>query len=109
MLYDVTVPITNSMPVWPSDPPVKLIPKPHESRDKSHIVQVTNIEMGSHTGTHIDAPWHFIPDGRRLNQIPLDTLIGTAVVFEIPGVRSIGREQIEKLRLDGASRVLFKT
>lgn len=109
MIYDVSVPITNVMPVWPSDPPVKLTSQAHESRDKSHIIHLTNIEMGSHTGTHIDAPWHFIPDGRRLNQIPLDTLVGEATIFEITGARSIGKAAVEKLRLDGVERVLFKT
>jgi arylformamidase len=109
MIYDVSVPITNVMPVWPSDPPVKLTSQAHESRDGGHTIRLTNIEMGSHTGTHIDAPWHFIPDGRRLNQIPLDTLVGEARIFEITGVRSIGKAAVEKLPLDGVERVLFKT
>ena len=109
MVYDVSVPITSSMPVWPSDPPVKLTPKPHLSKDKSHTVRVTQIEMGSHTGTHIDAPYHMIEGGRRLNQIPLETLLGPAVVLEIPGVRSIKRSDLEKFSFTNVQRVLFKT
>jgi arylformamidase len=109
MIHDVTVPITNTMPVWPSDPPVKLTPQSHLSRDKSHTVQLTSIEMGSHTGTHIDAPWHFVQSGRRLNQIPIETLVGKATVFELPGVRSIDDEDIGRLPLSGVERVLFKT
>jgi arylformamidase len=109
MIYDVSVPITTTMPVWPSDPPVNLTPVAHLSRDKSHTVRVTRIEMGSHTGTHIDAPWHMIEGGRRLNEIPIETLVGPAVVFEIPGARSIARSDVEKLNFDGAQRVLFKT
>src|SRR5437870_215887 len=57
MIYDVTVPITNTMPVWPTDPPVQLLSKSHESQDKTHIISLTAITMGSHTGTHIDAPF----------------------------------------------------
>src|SRR5213593_4689889 len=91
MIYDVTVPITNTMPVWPGDPPVQLLPKSHESRDKSHIVSLTAITMGSHTGTHIDAPFHMMQGGKRLHEFSLETLVGRANVFEIPGVRSIGR------------------
>src|SRR5262245_3992480 len=94
MIFDVSVPITNRMPVWPTDPPVKLKTEAHLSRDKSHSIRVTAIEMGSHTGTHIDAPWHFVEDGRKLNEIPLDVLVGPARVIEIPGVQSIQREHL---------------
>jgi arylformamidase len=109
MIYDVSVPITSTMPIWPSDPPVKLTPNPHQSRDNTHRIEVTNVEMGSHSGTHIDAPWHFIDSGRRLNEIPLETLVGAATVFEIPNVPSIGIREVENLPLDGVERILFKT
>jgi len=109
MIYDVTVPITNTMPVWPGDPAVHLLPKSHLSRDKSHTVQLTAIEMGSHTGTHLDAPYHFVEGGRRLHEIPLEQLTGRAAVINLPGVRSIGRKDLEDLKWDGLERVLFKT
>ena len=109
MIYDVTVPITNTMPTWPGDPAVQLLPKSHLSRDKSHTVRLTAIEMGSHTGTHIDAPYHFVEGGRRLHEIPLEQLIGKVTVFEIAGVRSIGRKELERLGWNGVERVLFKT
>lgn len=109
MTYDATLPITSTMPTWPGDPAVKLLPKSHLSRDQSHTVRLTAIEMGSHTGTHIDAPYHFVEGGKRLHEIPLDRLIGKATVFEIGGVRSIGRRELERLRWDGVERVLFKT
>src|SRR3954466_6022254 len=109
MIYDVTVPITNSMPVWPSDPPVQLTPQSHKSRDNSHTVRLTKIEMGSHTGTHIDAPWHFVPNGRRLSEIPVDTMVGPATVFTVHGVRSISSNADEQMSLKGVERVLCKT
>jgi arylformamidase len=109
MIYDVTVPISNVMPVWPGDPPVRLTPKSHLSRDKTHTVRLTAIEMGSHTGTHIDAPVHMIDTGNRLDEFPLETLTGKATVFEISGVRFLGREQLERLNWNGVERVLFKT
>jgi arylformamidase len=96
MIYDVTVPITNTMPVWPGDPAVQLLPKSHLSRDKSHTV-------------HLDAPYHFVEGGRRLNEIPLEQLIGKATVFEIQGVASIGRGDLESLIWNGVEKVLFKT
>src|SRR5262245_48371488 len=109
MIYDVTVPISNSMPVWPSDPPVKLTPQSHLSRDQSHTVRLTSIEMGSHTGTHIDAPWHFVSDGRRLSEISLEILVGPAMVVAIHNPVSITRADVENLPLKGVERVLFKT
>ena len=109
MIYDVSVPIANTMPVWPGDPPVHLEQKSHESRDHSHIVTVTDIHMGSHTGTHFDAPFHMIHSGKKLDEFPLDVFVGKASVFEIPGVRSIGRSDLERFKWNGVERVLFKT
>jgi arylformamidase len=109
MIYDISVPITASIPVWPSDPPVSLTPDSHPARDQSHTVRVTKIAMGSHTGTHIDAPWHMVDGGRRLNQIPMDTLVGPAVVFEISHLPSIARADLKSFTFDGIQRVLFKT
>jgi arylformamidase len=109
IIYDVTVPISNSMPVWPGDPSVQLSAKAHLSRDKTHTVRLTAIEMGSHTGTHVDAPFHMISDGKRLHEFPLDTLTGKAFVFEIGNPKSIRREDVEQLSWTGVERVLFKT
>jgi len=109
MIYDVTVPITNSMPVWPGDPAVELTSKSHESRDKTHTVCVTNINMGSHTGTHIDAPFHMVDDGKKLEEISLEVFTGKASVLEILGTRSIGPAELAPFDLKGVERVLFKT
>jgi len=109
MIYDVTVPISNSMPVWPGDPAVRLSEKTHLSRDKTHTVRLTSIEMGSHTGTHVDAPFHMIEGGKRLEEFSLETLTGKATVVEIHGSRSIGRAELDRLTWNGIERVLFKT
>ncbi len=109
MIYDVTVPISDAIPVWPGDPPVRLVRKSHISKDGSHTVTLTAIEMGSHTGTHIDAPYHMLDGGKRLDEFPLEILIGKVTVFEIAGVASIGRAEIERLNWNGVERVLFKT
>jgi arylformamidase len=108
MLYDVTVPIAASMPVWPGDPPVRLNLHAHPSRDKSHTVRVTSLEMGSHTGTHIDAPWHFIEGGRTVGEIPLEQMVGDAQVVALEGIRSITRRALAGVDL-AAERILFKT
>jgi arylformamidase len=109
MIHDVSVPIGNGMPVWPSDPPLQLATQSHLSRDNSHTVRVTSIAMGSHTGTHIDAPYHFIESGRKLEEIPLDVLVGAATVVQIAGVPSITRAHLAGLVWKDVARVLFKT
>jgi arylformamidase len=65
--------------------------------------------MGSHTGTHIDAPWHFVENGRKLHEIPLETLVGPATVMEISGVPAIRRADLENKDWRDVTRVLFKT
>src|SRR5262245_31884647 len=109
MIYDVTVPITNSMPVWPGDPAVRLSAKSHPSRDGTHTVRLMSIEMSSHTGTHIDAPFHMIGEGKRLEELSLETLAGPATVIEIQGSSSIGQTELARLNWTGVERVLFKT
>ena len=109
MIYDVTVPIADTMLVWPGDPVVQLQRKSHQSKDKTHTVIVTAITMGSHTGTHMDAPLHMISGGKRLDEFPLEVMIGKARVFEIFGVRSIGRAELERINCEGVERILFKT
>ena len=65
--------------------------------------------MGSHTGTHIDAPYHFMEGGRKLEEIPLGELVGPAIVVQIEGVPSITRKHLMPLDWNDVQRVLFKT
>jgi arylformamidase len=109
MIYDVSVRLSNHVPVWPSGPAIRLEPTLHLSRDKSYTFHETLIQISSHMGTHIDAPYHFVENGKRLHQIPLERLVGKATVFEFPGVWSIGERELKPLKWDGIERVLFKT
>jgi len=109
MIYDVSVQLSNDLPVWPSGPPIRLESTPHLSRDKSYTIHETFIHISSHMGTHIDAPYHFVENGKRLNEIPLERLVGRATVVEILGVRSIGERELRPLKWVGVERVLFKT
>jgi arylformamidase len=66
--------------------------------------------MGAHSGTHIDAPMHFIRDGAPIDRVPLDPLIGPARVIDIPdAVQSIDAAELNRHKWKGASRVLFRT
>ena len=109
MIYDVSVPIDNGMPVWPTDPAVSLTTATIPSIDRRRSIRVTSIRMGSHTGTHIDAPHHFVEGGKKLHQIPLTWLVGEVSVFHIAGVPAIKQRHLEQLDWVGVKRVLFKT
>ena len=65
--------------------------------------------MGSHAGTHIDAPLHFVRDGRTIDTIPLDATVGRARVIEIKDKEAIKPEELTQYQIQAGERVLFKT
>jgi len=108
-IYDVSVEIDSDLPVWPGDPKVKLIRSQKlEAGDQANVSQM---EIGLHTGTHVDAPYHFLAQGVTLDQIALERFIGPVTVIEIPTEVSIlSGEVLARLPVDLFSeRVLFKT
>ncbi|BCS81915.1 cyclase family protein [Anaerocellum diazotrophicum] len=106
-IIDVSSPISNSMVYFPGDP------KPQISKvysiEKGEAANVSKLILSSHTGTHIDAPAHFIKDGRTVDQIPLEYLIGEVKVFEVYDNDSITREFLESKDIDYGDRIFFKT
>lgn len=82
-LIDLTHPVTSGMQVFPGDPDVQL---PHALSLDEDGVAVTSIRMGSHTGTHLDAPSHTIEGGRTTSDVLLDELIGETLVLHVPGL-----------------------
>jgi arylformamidase len=89
-VIDLTYPLGPGLPDQPGDPPFTLSPARSLAVDG---YEVTGIRLGSHTGTHVDAPRHFFPRGATLDQFPLERLIG-------PGVSLDCREATEARRLD---------
>lgn len=106
-MYDITVPISNTMPVWPGDPQVLV--ERTKSIGKGNSCNLTSIAMGVHCGTHIDAPLHFIDRGGAVDAIPLEVLNGPCRVVESEAKPLIEKRHIEKLGLGGCQRILFKT
>ncbi|WP_299024549.1 cyclase family protein [uncultured Thermanaerothrix sp.] len=108
-IHDISLTIGPDLPTWPSDPSVHIerVSKIEEGANAN----VSKVEMGLHTGTHLDAPYHFLPDGARLESLSLDVLIGSAQVVEVPETfGEITAEVLKNLPLaGGAQRVLFKT
>ena len=106
-LYDVSLPISNNLPVWPGDSPVSL--KMTSSMAKGDQCNVTSIEMGTHVGTHIDAPYHFLEDGATIDAIPIETFIGPCLVVELDAEDIIEKIDFQKYNPGKHSRILIKT
>ena len=81
-IYDISLTISPAMPVWPDDPVVEL--ERIESMDDGAHVNVSRMSAGVHTGTHVDAPHHFLNDGRTVESLPLDVLTGPCYVAQMP-------------------------
>ena len=107
-IYDITVPIRSAMPVYEGDPGVKI--EPWSAFAKGDSSNVSMLSFGAHTGTHVDAPAHFIEGARRIDALSLDVLIGRARVLRVPDdVNEIDPEFINRCELIGIERVLFHT
>ena len=76
---DVSATIKSGMVHWPKDPGIKI--KQIHAIAKGATANVSHISMGSHTGTHMDAPFHFLPKGKGIDAIPLNATVGKARVI----------------------------
>jgi arylformamidase len=104
---DVSVALRSGMVHWPGDPEVKIERMLKiESGDECNV---STIFMSSHTGTHIDSPYHFIKSGVAIHDLPLSAVIGKARVIEIADAESIKAEELRPHRIRRGERVLFKT
>ena len=106
-IHDITVPLSSDLPIYPGDPGIDIDPFSRISQGDS--ANVSRISMGSHSGTHMDAPYHFDDAGTTVDEIALETVIGKALVLEILGVKEIGRQELEPFRIEGEERLLLKT
>ena len=104
---DISVPIREAMVRWPSDPPVSI--KRVTDIEQGDTSNLSVISMGAHSGTHVDAPIHFVKEGKGVDNIPLDTVIGRARVIEIRDPESIKPEELVQYRIRRNERILFKT
>lgn len=103
---DVTVPIHAGMVVYAGDPPVEVAPA--ADIERGDPANVSRLALGSHTGTHVDAPRHFLPGGRGVDGLALDVLLGPARVVECPA-GPVDARAVASAGLGAEQRVLFKT
>lgn len=107
-IIDISTPVVNGGLVYPGNPAITITPQ--QSIAAGASANVSSVVFGSHTGTHVDAAKHFFDDGQTVDDLPLDRLIGRAVVIEFADdVMQIGAKELEGQPIAGAKRVLLKT
>ena len=107
-IYDVTVPIRTGMPIYQGDPTLSI--EPWSAMTKGDSANVSFLHLGAHTGTHVDAPAHFIEGANKIDSLPLDVLIGPARVVRVPDDRmEIDPEFLNRCDLTNVTRILFHT
>jgi arylformamidase len=106
--YDISLTVSPDLPTWPGDPGIVL--ELTEKIEDGDNANVSRLDMGVHTGTHVDAPFHFLNDGEGIDQIALKTLTGRAYVLHLPDVDLITAQVLEQSNIPPRTRrVLFKT
>jgi arylformamidase len=104
---DVTVPLNEGMAIWPGD--IKIEIERRHSMERGDAANNSAIHFGVHTGTHMDAPRHFIAKGKSIDQLPFNTSVGPARVIEIKDQVSIKPAELKQYNIKRGERILFKT
>lgn len=107
-IYDISLSISESLVVWPGDSPVR-ITQPRRI-DRGDHATVSHLEISAHTGTHVDAPAHFIQGGAGVDTLDLNALVGLALVAEARDADVLTADVLAELAIPlGTERVLFRT
>ena len=106
-LIDISQPLKRGVPVWPGDTEFSF--ELAWTKEESGSVNVGRIAMSTHTGTHIDAPFHFEDDGSKVIELDPTVYVGPARLIDLPEVKSIGAEDLKGHVPEGISRVLIRT
>lgn len=107
-IYDISVPIRSGGLVYPGNHEIDITLQ--QAIAKGAGANVSSIKFGSHTGTHADAARHFFDDGQTVDKIPLERLIGPAVLVSFADdVRAVGAAELREHDLKGQKRILLRT
>lgn len=107
-IYDVTMPLRTGGVVYPGNPPISITAV--QSIAAGDKANVSRIDLGSHTGTHVDAPKHFIDDGVGVEALSLDAMIGPARLIAFgDDVLAVGEAELRLHDLGGVERLLIRT
>jgi arylformamidase len=105
--FDISMPLKQGMVYYPTEP----APRIYRIQDINlgSKVNVSMLEFSAHTGTHIDAPLHFLPGGSTISDMPMEVLLGPCRVIEIIDTQKISQAELIPCNLKKGQRVLFKT
>jgi arylformamidase len=106
-IYDITIPVRDGLAVWPGDTLYRFELGWKMSEGQS--VNVGAVTMSCHTGTHADAPFHFLPDGDGIGELDLSPYLGPAIVADVQGHAVITTDDLYDLNFLDAPRLLLKT
>jgi len=104
---DASVPIRDGMVHWPGDPPIEVARV--SDLERGDPATVSHLSAGVHSGTHVDAPVHFIPGGAGVDEIPIEALVGLARVVAIQDPRSVGEPELREHDPRAGERLLLRT
>ncbi len=104
---DVSVPIKNGLAHWPGDAPFKFNWIKRISRVSTD--NLSRLSLGTHTGTHMDSPFHFLKNGRNMDSLPFEAVIGPVRVLELKNRTAATVAELEKYRVKKGERILLKT
>ncbi len=105
--YDISLNLSADTVRWVTSPPFELIERRRMRRGDHN--NSSALSMSVHSGTHMDAPFHFVPDGATIDSLPLELFIGPALVCAVDAGRYITAEHIAAMDLESETRILFKT
>jgi len=108
-VHDISLPLGKDTLVWPGDPPIEVTPKLRIANGDP--ANVSELRIGTHSGTHVDPPVHFLEGAPAIDQLSLDRVIGPTFVADLREANSpIGPAELEGLRLSGeVTRLLLRT
>ena len=107
-IYDISVPIRPGGLVYPGNPEIEV--SLQQAVAKGAGANVSVIRFGSHTGTHADAARHFFDDGQPVDEIPLERLMGPALLLGFADdVRAVGAAELKAHDLGGHKKILLRT
>ena len=107
-IIDITLPISPALPVWEGDPPIML--ERVADMNAGAPCNISRLDCGVHTGTHIDAPLHFVANGTSVEQLDLDRFVGKCHVIELTGDGRITASELESAMIPAdCHRLLLKT
>ena len=106
-IFDVSLTLKKGMLSFPGDPAFSI--ERVFSREQGKEFNLSLLSLTTHTGTHVDAPAHYIDGGRTIDSMALNMLIGSGVVLDMRGIGAIDRRVLEESALTDETRVFFKT